>query len=82
MWALCDAISKDHVYTFCDGVWEVLTGDSRSLSATEFTEKLQGSLKMRRIFHRLMLLQCMKPGVDAKGKLHSNQEQIISEVHA
>jgi len=128
MWALCDGLSKEDVYVFCDGVWEVssqhnprthpclsdpalldaaspivlccaipcwvdttststsssqfLTGDSRSLSATVFTEKLQESLVMRQIFHRLMLLQCMKAGSDPKDESHTSwrQADIIKEV--
>jgi len=85
MYALCDtAIGKDDVYLLCDAVWEVLTGASRSMPIPEFAEHMrqQGKvgLVLRKIFHRLMCLQCMRGGVDKYGAPFSSQAAVVKEI--
>jgi len=81
MYALCDnAIGKDDVYLLCDAVWEILTGGSRSMGVTEFQQKLAESAMMRKIFVRLMVVQCLRPGRNSFGARLSNREEVVREI--
>jgi len=82
MYVMCDlSISpKEECYVFCDAVWEIMTGGSRSMGSAEFIDKLKSSETVRIIFYKLLLLQCMRPGEDQYGVPFSNKDALVDEV--
>jgi len=50
------------------------------MGSNEFMEKLQRSKPIREIFYKLLLLQCLKPGLDRYGAPYSNKEIVVEEI--